>query len=123
MSYCCASYYIELNYRAGHSFRRIRGLKSAKTLHMKWAYASHKPMLVGGLSLGARIELDRLNQQKAMTVIYILYFVLHYGASNSNTQTFTKKQFLSFAKACLHRELWLYLYISITPHVDTLPSE
>lgn len=105
MRYCCASYLVELNYRAGQSPRRIRGLKSAKTLHMKWEYASHKPTLVGGLSLGRRLELDRLNQLKAMTVIYILCFVLHCGTSNSSTQRLYTKTILSFAEACLHREI------------------
>lgn len=36
---------------------------------------SYKSLLVGGLSLGTRFGIDRLDQLKAMAVIYILFFL------------------------------------------------
>lgn len=55
--------------------------------------------------------------------LHPLFFVLHCDTSNSSTQRFYTRTILSFDNACLHGEIQQYLYISITPHVDILPSE
>lgn len=91
-SYCHASFLAELNQGVGQK----RRLKSAKTLHIKWEYVSHKPVLVGGLSLGTRFGIDRLNQLKAVAVIYILFLYCTVILVTAAHRGFTPEQFYLF---------------------------